>query len=109
MIWNRVSIIRWIFRQAPDKQRDPVAGDHARRWRRAFQEAPELAEDLIRLGGVLTLAPARLVEGQAQPDPIDPMRLSYDQGRRDFALELLALGKISIPELNQLLEDENVR
>lgn len=104
-IWNRLGVLHHIFRGVPpDHQRGAMA-DHGRRWMRAFQDNPELASDVIRLGGVLTMAPVRLVEGAAQPDPIDPLRLSYEQGRRDFALELLAMGKVTISELNQLMED----
>jgi hypothetical protein len=80
------------------------AGEVALRWTRAFRAEPELAADLVRIGGVASTIPARFVEGVEQPDPIDPLRLAYEAGRRDLALKLLAAGNIGQYQLNQLLE-----
>ena len=99
----RLPLIRFLFRG-----QDAVAADHARRWRQAFLDQPELAGNLIRLGGVLTLPPERLVNGEAMPDPVDPIRMARDEGRRALAIELLALGSIDIEELGALI-GEGVR
>lgn len=101
-VWARVPLIRYLFRG-----NDQAATDVARRWRRSFADNPELAPDLIRMGGLLQMIPERVVDGQGQPDPIDPLRLAYEQGQRDFALRLLALGGISIYDLNQLMENNH--
>ena len=102
-IFGRIPLIKHMFRG-----NDAVASEHARRWRRAFADFPELASDVIRLGGILKMLPERLVEGASQPDQIDPLRMAYENGQRDLALKLLALGGISIHDLNQLMENTDV-
>jgi hypothetical protein len=101
MILDRFTILRVLF---PAKE---AAGEVARRWYRAHRDCPELAGDLIRLGGVLAQHPARMEAGLRMPDPIDPVRMAYEAGRRDMAVAVLALMKITIPELNSLLEGEH--
>ena len=59
------------------------------------------------MSGLLTQTPERLIDGQAQPDALDPLRMAIDQGRRDFALELLALGGMTPKQLNQLMESKD--
>lgn len=80
-------------------------GELASRWADAFAADPELAGDLIRLGGVLTTIPARYEDGIEMPDPIDPHRLAYEAGRRDLALKLLAAGNVGTRTINALIED----
>lgn len=99
MIFDRLAVLRGVFGRA-----DRAAGAVAARWRRAFSDRPELAEDLIRLGGVMVCQPVEMVEGYPQPGALDPYRLAYEAGRRDMALLLLAQGGISYHELNQLTE-----
>jgi hypothetical protein len=64
----------------------------ARRWSRLHDARPELAEDLLLLGGVALPIGANL----------DPQALAYAAGRRDLALELLALMQVTTTELNTL-------
>jgi hypothetical protein len=77
----------------------------AKRWRAAAARDPELVADVVRIGGILQLQPARFQDGLEQPDPIDPVRLAYEAGRRDMALRFVALMGITITELNSLMED----
>lgn len=98
MIFDRLTIFRTLF-----PTRD-AAGPVALRWTQAAGRSPELIEDVIRMGGVLAKAPARYVEGVEAVDPIDPIRLARDQGRREMALELLALMTINGAQLADLLE-----
>ena len=84
------------------------AGGVALRWTRAFRQEPDLVADIMRLGGVLSTVPVRLEQGIEMPDPIDPLRLAYEAGRRDLALKLLAAGHIGQTDLNSLLEAPDV-
>ena len=72
------------------------AREAARRWSEAQRRAPELAQDVIRLGGVMAPTGA----------PLDPQRLAYEAGRRDLAHEVLALMTLSIDEINDLASRE---
>lgn len=77
----------------------------ARRWTRATKDEPRLAEDLIKLGGVLTGQPAQLVDGYPTPDLPDAQLLAYQAGRRDMALQLLALMSLTPYQLNDLMKE----
>ena len=101
-LWNPLSYLRTM---ATDQR---AAADMALRWTRAFRADPDLAADIIRLGRVLEARPARFAEGIEQPDPIDPVRLAFEEGRRDLALKLLAAGHLGQNELNRLMEATNV-
>lgn len=103
MILDRIGLLRAAFREKRE------ASAAAERWVAADQADPELALDILRMGGVLTLPPRRFVDGIEVPDPIDPIRLAKQEGRRELALELLALMKLSAFELSQLMEEEHVR
>jgi len=92
MIWNRSAIFATLFPRSAGM----AAIRAARRWRKAFGADPELAADLIRLGGVLAMTP---------PSGATAEQLSYEAGRRDFALQLLGAGGISPYELNRLMGD----
>lgn len=99
-ILDRVGLIfAWFGASAPD-----AAEDLGSRWADAFKIEPDLAVDLIKLGHVLSTEPVQMLEGVSQPVPMDPYRLAYEAGRRDFALTLLALGKLSDHDLNKLME-----
>ncbi len=100
MIFPRLPLVKHIFRRNPRG-----AAVEARVWRQAFVDHPGLGPSLIRLSGLMVMRPERLVNGEAQPDPIDPLRMAHEQGQRDFAITLLALGGISISDLNQLIEE----
>lgn len=100
MILDRIGILRALF---------PVrAGvyDLAARWQRAAADEPELMGDVIRLGGVVALQPDTYDQGVPIGAPIDPVRLAYDAGRRDFALQLAALMGLTTTEMNSLMEDD---
>ncbi|WP_226783186.1 hypothetical protein [Oceaniglobus trochenteri] len=101
MIFARIPIVRALIPKA-----DP-AHDAALRWTRAYRAEPEMAGDLIRVGGVLALRAERYVDGYPAPDPIDPVRLAYEQGQRDMAVKLLAMMSLTPLELNQLQEKLN--
>ncbi len=92
MIWNLPAIFGTLFPRSSGM----AAIRTARRWRKAFADEPELRADVIRLGGVLTLTP---------PGGASAEQLSYEAGRRDFALQLLAAGGISPYDLNRLMDD----
>lgn len=99
MILDRLSLLRIL---SPTRH---AAAQLAARWSRAADRDPELISDVIRLGGVLAKSPARFVDGVEQPDPIDPIRLARDQGRRELATELLGLMSIGPEELNSLTRE----
>lgn len=101
MILDRFSIFRAMFPFSGGRR---VAGELASRWRRAFVRDPDLAGDLIGLGRVLALRPALFDDGAEVPEPIDPVRLAYEQGRRDMAVQLLALMGVTDTELAKLME-----
>ena len=94
-LWNRVATVFSIGLFSDTKG----AGELSRRWNREGRRDPALMADLINLGGVLQLA---------DTTTFDPsQRLAYEAGRRDLALQLLAMAKLDHKELNQLLGDDN--
>ncbi len=101
MILDRFSIFRALF---PERRR---AADAAARWQRAYVRDNALAGDVIELGRVLALRPVLFDQGVEVPEPIDPVRLAYDQGRRDMAVQIIALMGVNNTELAQLMEVEN--
>lgn len=100
-IWNRLSLIQAFL---PFSARNEAVR-MARRWTGAAKNDSHLAEDLIRLGGVLAGQPATLQDGWPSPDLPDPQRLAYEAGRRDMALQLLALMSLTPLQLNTLLKE----
>lgn len=77
----------------------------ARRWTQAAKADSRLPEDLIRLGNVLTGQPVVVEQGWPQPALPDPQRLAYEAGRRDMALQLLALMSLTPTQLNALVKE----
>jgi len=102
-IWDRVGILRFAFRG-----QDAAAAQVAKRWSDIAQRDPRLPADVIRLGAVLAMQPQRLENGIPAPDPIDPVRLAYEAGRRDMAVALLSLMQISHFELSRMMETNDV-
>ena len=98
MIWDKLTFLRAMFPARAE------AAATTRRWHRARRDQPALALDIIRLGGVLTAQP--LDQGELVPP--DPIKLAYEAGRRDFALQLLAMTNLTMHELNTLMEDNDV-
>lgn len=78
----------------------------ALRWQRAAHAEPKIVEDLIVLGRVLAKQPAEYQDGQEIPKPIDPSRVLMDAGRRELALELLALTQINPATLANMIGDD---
>ena len=103
MIWSRIPFLQALFAPAPVT--DPQVVDAALRWKVAAEREPELAEDLIRLSGLLQ-AQAVTAEGVV---PMDASRLAYEAGRRDFGLQLLAMMYLDPAELNSLMRDTDER
>jgi hypothetical protein len=88
--------------QAEALAHDPISEvDMARRWMRLRQANPELLGDLIRLGGVLNAQP--MMDGEVMP--MDGMRLAYEAGRRDFALQLASMMALTHTELSDMMEN----
>lgn len=102
-LWDRIGILRFAFRG-----QDRAAAQVARRWSDIARKDPRLPADVIRLGGVLAMQPQRIENGVPAPDPIDPVRLAYEAGRRDMTVELLSLMQISYFELSQMMETNDV-
>lgn len=98
-IFDRIGLLRALI---PAKS---GAADLAARWSRAQARDPELARDLIRLGGVLTTQPSTYDGGVPLPEPIDPMRLAYEAGRRDLAVQLLGAMTTTPFELSSMMEE----
>ncbi|RWR32514.1 hypothetical protein D2T29_00515 [Sinirhodobacter populi] len=88
---------------ASPKAASPVA----RRWRMAAKDQPALKDDVLSLGGVMTSQAYERIDGVPQLSPIDPYRLAYEAGRRDFALQLAALMDVSLFDLKSLMEDDD--
>ncbi|MEC9435155.1 MAG: hypothetical protein VYD87_19815 [Pseudomonadota bacterium] len=71
----------------------------ARRWGRAFETDPRLADDLLQIGRVFAASP-RAPSGEIARDPLE---LAAEAERRDLALELLALMGVSPHEIRTLM------
>jgi len=99
-IFDRIGIIRALF---PAKA---VAADIAARWSRAAMAEPDLATDVLAIGGVLAIQPDIYQHGVPQGAPIDPVRLAYEAGRADLAKQLCALMGLTVTELNSMMEDD---
>lgn len=110
-LFDRLGAIFAFFGQ--DKEPTPqerraitdAAADLATRWVRARRVEPEIMGDLIRLGGFLVAEP---FEAGAVA-PIDPNRVIYEKGRRDMALQLMALMGLNQSELNSLMEANDAK
>lgn len=98
MIWDKIAFLRVLF---PDKA---AAGEVTKRWFMARSLEPELAADLIRMGGVLVAQPK--LDGEVVSR--DAFQLAYEAGRRDLALDLIAMMQLQVFELNSLMEDNDV-
>lgn len=103
MILDRFSIFRALV---PARAQ---AADLAARWQRAFVREPQLATDIIALARILALRPALFQDGAEVPEPIDPVRLAYEQGQRDMGVKILALMGVTNSELAKLMEVDDAR
>ena len=112
-IFNKFGILRALFgRPLPENataehlraaiaEADAAAADPARRWSKAAKVEPELLNDVIRLGDILTMQP---FAGGQLTAPLDPLRLAYEAGRRDFAVQLATMMGLTYTDLNTLME-----
>lgn len=100
-IWDRLSVLKGFV---PFAERN-IALRRARRWTKVAREDSRLAEDLILLGGIMTTQPAALKDGWPTPELPDGQLLAYQAGRRDLALQLLALMSLTPLELNTLAKE----
>lgn len=101
MIFDRLAFWRTMFPGRTKAEARLAVDDTVPRWREAATRTPELTEDLIRLGGVLTLQ----ARDSGIVDINDPLRLAYEAGRRDLALELLSMMALTPRTLTILMED----
>jgi hypothetical protein len=100
-IWHPLSLIQAFIPFASRRK-----GLHmAKRWGKAATAEPRLAEDLIRIGGVLAGQPVMIEDGRPGPALPDPQQLAYEAGRRDLALQLLALMNLTPYQLNQMAKE----
>jgi len=96
-LWNPLSLIKAAVPV------EAVALEKIDRWSQVFNDQPKLCTDIIELGGILETREEVYEDGYVVRDPIDPTRAIYEQGQRDMALKLLALGGLSHIELNSLM------
>lgn len=87
MIWNPLHILRGAFAVQRPSDLKPIA----HRWAAAAMADDRLCDDLIVLGEIMVAQPARLENGYPTPQLPDPVHLAYLAGKRDLALQLLAL------------------
>lgn len=99
MIWNPLTLLR----AASDSPRH--AAVMAARWGDAAEASPKLVEDLIQLGRIMESLPVELQDGVPVRAAVDPHQVLIDQGRRELALELLALMNVDRAELAQMMRD----
>lgn len=105
MIWDALTI---AFR-ALIPERDPgiraqirrTVSRRARRWARASVAEPYLRADLLAIGRVLSMAP----RGGDDALAATAQELAYDAGRRDLALELLALMAVTPLQIHHMMQD----
>lgn len=103
-IWHRAGLAVAAFIAGGDAHlAKRAAGSMGARWSAAFSEDPELAADIIRLSGLLTLTPDQ-IDGAGLIAPRDPLREAEMRGARDLALKLLAAGHMTQDEINDLME-----
>ena len=99
MIWNPLSLLRAVT-PAPHQ-----ANVMAARWQGAADRDPRLVEDVIALGRIMESLPVDLDTGVAVRAPVDPSHVLIDQGRREMALEMLALMNVNRADLAQMMRD----
>jgi len=96
-MFNRLGILHFAF---PGGARAQIRAMLSLRWSAAARRDPDLVTDLIALGGVFNQA--ALMDGLPDTDT-DPQRLAYQAGRRDLALELIALAGCTTEQINKML------
>lgn len=97
-LFARIPVLQMLF---SDRR---AAASCAARWSKAASKDAELVADVIRLGGILDRATEEYRDGVIVPNPVDPIRMAKEAGRREFAVELLAMMQITPEELRSLTE-----
>lgn len=104
-LWNPLSFVML----ASSGRRE--ARQRARRWAKAFAADPQLAADLVQLGGLLDGELRQpVLDATGQPTgiyeivPPDPTALAMRSGRRELAQMLLALGTIEPSTFSDMME-----
>jgi hypothetical protein len=100
VIWNPLSV---LFGTASGPEH---ASHMAARWQRARRDDTRLVEDVIVLGRIMESLPVEIRDGAPMRAPVDPNQLLVDQGRRELALELLALMEVDRAILAQMIRDK---
>lgn len=98
MILDRLALALWRGRM--DRDGGAAARARARRWQEADEREPQLAGDLIVLGRVLVGQP---VDGSGRL-AASAEQLAYEAGRRDLAVELLAMMALTPGDLRAMME-----
>lgn len=106
-IWSPIGIaLRDITRATAGAARRSIAravSARSARWQAAALREPRLAEDLIVLGRLLAMA-AQDDDGRFNQTP---EQLAHEAGRRDMALEVLALMRLTPWQLHQMTESDD--
>ena len=101
-MFDRRSVLAVLFPALPAGERRRARAALSARWSAARWNAPDLIADLVGMGGLLAMTPLQ----DGLPDT-DPQRLAYAQGRRDLAMELLALMGAGPEEITRLFTEAN--
>ena len=102
MIWDRMTIIFRAMASGNAAVREAVrrtVSARARRWSRAAEADEALRHDLIAMGQLLALSTGRDVLAA------EPQQLAYEAGKRDLAIELLALMGVDEFDLYIMMKD----
>ncbi|WP_289150260.1 hypothetical protein [uncultured Salipiger sp.] len=105
MILDRISTLLAHFGLDPDGR--ARAAEHGEIWRSAAAREPRILGDLIREGGLFEGQPVVMKDGIPSRAPIDPYRMAYEAGRRDFAAQLLSAGGLTHTQIEQLTKDQD--
>lgn len=98
MIFDHIGI---FLRRAKTCEMQAAATERASRWAMVAAQNPELVEDLIIMGRLMSLG----VLDEADRLQSSALELAYEQGRRDLALDLLALMNTTPFEIHNLLKE----
>ncbi len=98
MIFDNLGI---FLRRAATRDMKRAAVERADRWAAVANTNPDLVTDLIIMGRLLSLG---VLDENDRLQSTD-IELAYEQGRRDFCLDLLAMMKTTPFEINQLLKE----